>query len=79
MRAKMSLMLALIGLILLVVAFSQSGQGRIAMIVLGLIIACAGCLFYLANSQFAREHRSFIIIISILFIILVVGYAIKLM
>ena len=79
MRAKMSLALALVGLVLIAVAFTQSGQGKIAMIILGLIIACAGCLFYLANGWFAQEHRSFVLIVSILFIILVVAYAIKLM
>lgn len=79
MRTKVAVVLAIIGLAVIAFAFTLTGQSKVAAIVLGLILACAGCLFFLANERFMREHRSFIVIISILFIILVVGYAMKLM
>lgn len=79
MRAKVAVILAIIGLAIIAFAFTLTGQSKVAAIVLGLIVACAGCLIFLANERFMSEHRSFIAVISILFVILIVGYAMKLM
>lgn len=44
---------------------------------LGLIIACGGCLVLLATDRFVSQHRSFITVVTGLFILLIIGYVIK--
>lgn len=77
MRTKVAMILAVIGVVIIAVALTMSGQQRVATIVLGLIVACAGCWVFLVNEHFVNQHRGFVVIVSLLLIILVIGYAIK--
>lgn len=77
MRARVSLFFALLGLVIILFSLTLSGQARVANTVLGLIIACAGCFAYLAAGRFGQTHRSFVIVVGILLVILIIGYAVK--
>ena len=77
MRTKISILLAVVGIIIIVAALTMTGQQKVATIVLGLIIACAGCWVFLVNERFMNQHRGFVIVVSVLLGLLVVGYAIK--
>lgn len=77
MRTKLSLGLALAGLLIVAAAFFVNSSQRMMLIVLGLIIACGGCLILLANDRFINQHRSFIALVSVLFVLLIIGYVIK--
>lgn len=77
MRTKLSLLLALVGLLIVGAAFVTNTPQRMMMVVLGLIIACGGCLVLLATDRFFNQHRSFITVVTGLFILLIIGYVIK--
>lgn len=78
MQRIVSGLLILVGLIIAGGAFVIfSGQSRIIGATLGLIIACGGCLMQLVSAPNAKQYRPFIIIISILFIFLIIGFIIK--
>lgn len=76
-RTKLSLLLALVGLLIVGAAFVTNTPQRMMMVVLGLIIACGGCLVLLATDRFVNQHRSFITVVTGLFILLIIGYVIK--
>lgn len=76
MRTKLSLGLALTGLLIVAAAFLPSAP-RAMMVVLGLIITCGGCLVLLANSRFASQHRGFFGLMTVLFVLLIIGYVVK--
>lgn len=77
MRQKISVALAIIGLLIILFSFITSGSARMAGITLGIIIACGGCLMMIAGEKYSRQHRTFLMIITILFILLIVGFVIK--
>lgn len=73
MRTKLSLLLALVGLLIVGAAFVTNTPQRMMMVVLGLIIG----LVLLATDRFVNQHRSFITVVTGLFILLIIGYVIK--
>lgn len=78
MQRKISIILIIIGVVISCGAllFAQ-GQQRVITTTLGLIIACGGCLMLMTAFKNAEQHRPFIIIISILFAFLIIGFIIK--
>lgn len=79
MRQKISLLLAIIGIIVIVAAFTLSGSTRLATITLGIILACGGCLMLITNGRVAEQHRTTTLMIITLFVIVVIAYLIKLL
>lgn len=79
MRQKISLLLAIIGIIVIAAAFALSGSTRLATITLGIILACGGCLMLITNGHVAEQHRTTTLMITILFVIVVVAYIIKIL
>lgn len=77
MRQKIAMWLAIAGLIIIALAFMATGRMRMAGITLGIIIACGGCLMMLAGDHYSAQHRLFLIVITILFVLLIIGYVIK--
>ena len=55
MRTKLSLLLALVGLLIVGAAFVTNTPQRMMMVVLGLIIACGGCLVLLATDRLSTS------------------------
>lgn len=79
MRTKVSLLLLIIGIIIAAFSLTMSGQGKMTTLVLGLIIACGGCVMILFKDQFIRGHRGFTIITTALFVVLIVAYVFKIL
>ena len=79
MRAKVSLLLVVFGIIIAIFSFTMAGQAKMAAFVLVLIIAIGGLIMLLFKDQFVRSHRGFSVIIAIFFIALIIGYAFKIL
>lgn len=77
MRQKISMILAIIGLVIILLAFTTSGNARMVAITLGIIIACGGCLLLIASGKYSTQHRSMLMLITVLFILLIIGFVIK--
>lgn len=77
MRQKVSFGLAILGLAIIVYALTLSGQNKLATITLGVIVACGGGVMILANGRAANNHRSLNVLITVLFILVVIGYLLK--
>lgn len=77
MQRLVSLFLTLVGFVIIIVGLlSFHGQTRVMVSILGVIIACGGLLMLL-NRRVSPQQRPFILIISILFVLLIIGYVIK--
>lgn len=79
MRSKVSMLMMAIGIVLVALALTMTGQTKMAIMVLGLIVAAGGCVMLLFNDRFVSDHRGFVVIIATLFIILIIGYLIKIL
>lgn len=77
MRQKVSFGLAILGLAVIVYALTMNGQHRLATMTLGVIVACGGGLMILSSSKSFRDHRAMSGLITVLFVLVVVGYLLK--
>lgn len=77
MKQKVAMTLAIIGLVVILISFMVTGRMRMAGITLGIIIACGGCLMIIAGGKYSTQHRLMLIVLTILFVLVIVGYVIK--
>ncbi|KRM35892.1 hypothetical protein FD34_GL000380 [Limosilactobacillus pontis DSM 8475] len=77
MRQKVSIGLAILGLAIIVYALTLDGQNRLATITLGVIVACGGGLMILSSGRWFQGHRAVSGLISVLFVLVIIGYLLK--
>lgn len=78
MRQKISIGLAILGLAIIIYALTLvDGQNRLATITLGIIVACGGGVMILFNGQTFQNHRAMSRLITVLFILVIIGYLLK--
>lgn len=78
MRQKVSIGLAILGLAIIIYALILvDGQNRLATITLGVIVACGGGVMILFNGQAFQNHRTTSRLITVLFVLVIIGYLLK--
>ena len=78
MRQKVSIGLAILGLAIIIYALILvDGQNRLATITLGVIVACGGGVMILFNGQAFQNHRATSRLITVLFVLVIIGYLLK--
>lgn len=78
MRQKVSIGLAILGLAIMIYALILvDGQNRLATITLGVIVACGGGVMILFNGQAFQNHRTTSRLITVLFVLVIIGYLLK--
>ena len=77
MRQKVSIGLAVLGLASIVYALTLAGQNRLATVTLGVIVACGGGVMILFSGQTFQNHRAMSRLITVLFVLVIIGYLLK--
>lgn len=77
MRQMVSIGLAVLGLAIIVYALTLAGQNRLATVTLGVIVACGGGVMILFSGQTFQNHRAMSRLITVLFVLVIIGYLLK--